>query len=86
MKKNLTVSLDETAYRRAKVVAAQRGQSVSALVREYFESLEGGGLVSVDPEAGKPGSLLDALGDERLAAVDLEIPRFEETPKAPTFT
>lgn len=37
--KNVTLSLDEETYRRARVLAAQRGQSVSALVRELLSQL-----------------------------------------------
>jgi plasmid stability protein len=38
--KNITVSLPEDVYRAARVVAASRDTSVSALVREYLETLE----------------------------------------------
>jgi uncharacterized protein YdaU (DUF1376 family) len=37
--KNITVSLDDDAYRRARVVAAERDTSVSALVRAFLISL-----------------------------------------------
>ena len=37
--KNITVSVDDDTYRRAHVVAASRGTSVSALVREFLVSL-----------------------------------------------
>jgi hypothetical protein len=40
--KNISVSLDEQAYRRAKVTAAERGISLSALVRAYLEELGSG--------------------------------------------
>ncbi len=40
--KNITVSVPEPVYRRARVHAAARDTSVSALVREYLESLTGG--------------------------------------------
>lgn len=40
--KNITVSVPEPVYRRARVHAAARDTSVSALVREYLESLAGG--------------------------------------------
>ena len=36
---NITLSLDEDTYRTARIVAAERGTSVSALVREYLQSL-----------------------------------------------
>jgi len=38
--KNITVSVDEETYRRARVQAAQAGTSVSALVRSFFVSLD----------------------------------------------
>jgi hypothetical protein len=40
--KNITVSLDDQIYRRARVVAAERGTSLSALVRAYLENLGSG--------------------------------------------
>lgn len=41
--KNITVSLDDTTYRRARVIAAERGTSVSALVKQFLEGLAKGG-------------------------------------------
>lgn len=40
--KNITVSLDDETYRRARIMAAERGTSLSALVRAYLESLGSG--------------------------------------------
>ena len=37
--KNITVSLDDEVYRRARVAAAAHETSVSALVRDYLQSL-----------------------------------------------
>jgi plasmid stability protein len=37
--KNVTVSLDDDTYRRARVTAAERGRSLSAMVRDYLCSL-----------------------------------------------
>jgi plasmid stability protein len=42
MVKNVTVSLPDDVYRRARVRAAARDTSVSALVREFLASLEDG--------------------------------------------
>lgn len=39
MKRNLTVQLDEDVIRRAKVLAAKRGTSVSALVAQELDRL-----------------------------------------------
>ena len=38
--KNLTVSVDEATYTRARVIAASRGSSVSRLVRDYLGQLD----------------------------------------------
>lgn len=40
--KNLTVSLPSEIYRRARITAAERDTSVSALVREFLSELAGG--------------------------------------------
>jgi hypothetical protein len=40
--RNITVSLPEDAYRRARIVAAERDTSVSALVREFLMKLSEG--------------------------------------------
>jgi predicted transcriptional regulator len=40
--KNLTVSLDDETYRRARMIAAQRDTSVSALVRRFLLDLASG--------------------------------------------
>lgn len=41
--KNITVSLDDASYRQARIVAAERGTSVSALVKQFLERLAKGG-------------------------------------------
>jgi hypothetical protein len=40
--KNITVSLDDETYRRARMVAAQRDTSVSALVKRFLVDLTAG--------------------------------------------
>jgi hypothetical protein len=40
--KNLTVSLDEETYRRARMIAAERDTSVSALVKRFLVDLASG--------------------------------------------
>jgi predicted transcriptional regulator len=40
--KNVTVSLDDDVYRRARMVAAARETSLSALVRQHLEQLGSG--------------------------------------------
>ena len=37
--KNVTVSLDDGTYRRARVRAAETGRSLSAMVRDYLNEL-----------------------------------------------
>jgi len=37
--KNITVSVDDETYRRARIAAATRERSVSALVREFLQTL-----------------------------------------------
>lgn len=37
--KNITISVDEETYRQARIIAAQRDASVSALVRGFLVSL-----------------------------------------------
>jgi plasmid stability protein len=37
--KNITVSLDDETYRRARIIAAQQETSVSALVRHFLNEL-----------------------------------------------
>lgn len=39
--KNITVSVDDETYRRARVKAAERDTSVSALVRDYLREVAG---------------------------------------------
>ena len=40
--KNITVSLDEETYRRARMIAAQQDTSVSALVKRFLQDLGSG--------------------------------------------
>lgn len=40
--KNITVSVDDNTYRRARVKAAERDTSVSAMVREYLQDVAAG--------------------------------------------
>jgi uncharacterized protein YdaU (DUF1376 family) len=40
--RNITVSLDDETYRRARMIAAQRDTSVSALVRQFLSDLASG--------------------------------------------
>jgi hypothetical protein len=40
--KNITVSLDDETYRRARIIAAERDTSVSALVKRFLTELAAG--------------------------------------------
>jgi uncharacterized protein YdaU (DUF1376 family) len=40
--KNVTVSLDDDIYRRARIVAAERDTSISALVKQFLVALGAG--------------------------------------------
>ena len=40
--KNITVSLDDETYRRARIIAAERDTSVSALVKRFLTELASG--------------------------------------------
>jgi hypothetical protein len=50
--KNITLAVDDDVYRMARVVAAERDTSVSALVREYLISLAKPGMAQGDAVAG----------------------------------
>ncbi len=52
---NITLSLDDNTYRTARIVAAERGTSVSALVRDYLQSLR------PDANAGDRAALVKTL-------------------------
>ncbi len=39
MKRNVTVQLDETTIRKARVIAAKRGSSISRMLTEQIEAL-----------------------------------------------
>ena len=61
--KNIAVSLDEETYRLAHVRAAERGTSVSALVRAYLVALGQGQVIEADFDD------LRILQDETVAAI-----------------
>ena len=62
--KNITVSVDDETYRLAHVRAAERGTSVSALVRAYLVALGQGQVTETDFDG------LRILQDETVAAID----------------
>ena len=44
--KNVTIALDDETHRQARIRAAEMGTSLSALVKEYLNSLAGGGAIA----------------------------------------
>ena len=61
--KNITVSVDEETYRLSRVRAAERGTSVSALVRGYLVALVQGQVIETEFDR------LRRLQDETLATI-----------------
>ena len=58
--KNITVSLDNELYRKARFEAARADTSVTALVREFFLLLTGSGRETIE-ESAATQSILDAI-------------------------
>jgi len=59
--KNVTLSLDDTTYQRARIEAARRNTSLSALVRDYLQSL----TRDAGEEGDRSKRLLAALDQSR---------------------
>lgn len=64
--KNLTLSLDDEVYRQARIAAAERGTSISALVRDYLQALSRPSSAVIDPAAALLATL-DQAGAFRAA-------------------
>jgi plasmid stability protein len=47
--KNITLAVDDDTWRRARIAAAERGTSVSAMVRSYLTSLARPAPTGADP-------------------------------------
>ena len=60
--KNITVSIDDETYRQARITAAEREQSVSAMVRELLQTLV---AKPEDALVAKNERLLSALAKSR---------------------
>ena len=58
--KNITISLDDDLYRRARIKAAEQDTSVSALVRKYLVSIAGEGSTPCDLKQEQE-ALLDSI-------------------------
>lgn len=61
--KNITVSVDEETYRQARIAAAKRDASVSALVRGFLRSLDASEAGERDRVTDQ-NTLLDALWEK----------------------
>jgi len=51
--KNVTIALDDETHRKARIHAAERGTSLSALVKRYLESLAAPGEEAAGPAGGR---------------------------------
>ncbi len=60
--KNITLSVDEETYRRARIAAAERNTTVSALVRNYLGTLTRQKEGETDPAAALFAALDRAQG------------------------
>jgi len=72
--KNITVSLDDATYRRARLIAAQRDTSVSALVKRFLVELAAGESEAERlkrQEAELRDSILDFDASDRLSREDV---------------
>ena len=58
--KNITISIDDETYRKARIAAAERDSSVSALVKKFLLTLTAGRTVPRDLKQEQE-SLLDSL-------------------------
>ena len=58
--KNITVSVDDKVYHAARVEAALRRKSLSALVREFLVELESG-VRAADPKIERRNRAMEAL-------------------------
>jgi hypothetical protein len=71
--KNITVSVDDDLYHAARVEAAKRRTSLSALVREFLVKLQGADFrrkkKSVDPELEKLWAMSDRKHERRRGSV-----------------
>jgi hypothetical protein len=64
--KNITVSLDAETYRQARIAAAERGTSVSALVKRFLIGLAKGGDAAEQAERALREQIIDFRAADRL--------------------
>ncbi len=84
--KNITITVDPRLYRRARVYAAERDTTLTALVREILTTLVETGFDDFDRHLGPPGDAEEGpplfpviLGDCETRPTRLDCP-------SPTFT
>jgi len=65
--KNITVSIDDEVYRRARIRAAEQDTSVSGLVRDYLIQLSNGANSSWQSEFGRLAVLEQEIRDQLFA-------------------
>ena len=58
--RNITVAVDDDVYHAARVEAARRRRSLSALVRDFLTQLQAGGSAA-DPEIEERNRLMETL-------------------------
>ena len=63
--KNITVAVDDETYRLAGIKAAENGTSVSAMVRDYLNSLTKGSTQAPDSAQAPLRSLSEIIADIR---------------------
>ena len=74
---NITIKIDDRLYREARQRAVDSGQSLSAWIAELIDEATQDGRRGEDPG---PTSLLEALGNDELTDVPIEIPALTGTP------
>ena len=65
--RNVTITLDDEVYRAARMAAARRGQSLSALVRSLLNAV-GGGPVPYEEKAARLFEAMDGAQTPYCAA------------------
>lgn len=76
---NVTIKLDNALCREARHRSVDEGLSLSGWVGKLIAE-------ELAPKpASKRGTLLDLLGDERAADIELELPKFSDVPVPADF-
>ena len=75
---NVTIKLDNALCREARHRSVDEGLSLSGWVGKLIAE-----AVAAEPAAKRRGTLLELVGDERAADVELELPKFSDLPATP---